>query len=122
MVGDHVLRLLFGDGRLETSTSPQSTGTILRTGIDSTGFERTPMRNAEARITLGVISAREGELALDYGRQVIAGERLSVPSLLMVSAELATIVSDRYPTDPSATDYLDQLKHLRSRAVPRCVA
>lgn len=44
------------------------------------------MRNAEARITLGVICAREGELelALDYGRQAIAGERLSVPSLLMV--------------------------------------
>ena len=76
------------------------------------------MRNAEARITLGVISAREGELeqALGYGRRAIAGERLSVPSLLMVSTELATIVADRYPTDPDATDYLDQLKHLRSPA------
>jgi hypothetical protein len=91
---------------------------ILRTGIDGTGFERTPMRNAEARITLGVISAREGELeqALDYGRRAIAAERLSVPSLLMVSTELATIVGDRFPTSPDATDYLDQLKQLRSPA------
>jgi len=91
---------------------------ILRTGIDSTGFERTPMRNAEARITLGVISAREGELelALDYGRRAIAGERLSLPSLLMVSGELATIVGDRYSGDPNATDYLDHLKQLRSPA------
>lgn len=91
---------------------------ILRTGIDSTGFERTPMRNAEARITLGVISAREGEVeqALDYGRKAISGERLSVPSLLMVSTELATIVGDRFPANPDATDYLDQLKQLRSPA------
>lgn len=91
---------------------------ILRTGIDSTGFERTPMRNAEARITLGVISAREGELeqALDYGRRAIAGERLSVPSLLMVSTELATVVGDRFPANADATDYLDQLKQLRSPA------
>jgi hypothetical protein len=109
-------------GHDTASTENKLAGTyaqeILRTGIDSTGFERTPMRNAEARITLGVISAREGELeqALDYGRRAIAGERLSVPSLLMVSGELATIVSDRYPTDSAATDYLDQLKHLRSPA------
>ncbi len=91
---------------------------ILRSGIDSTGFDRTPMRNAEARITLGAISARQGDLeqALGYGRQAIAGERLSVPSLLMVSGELATIVSDRYPADQDATDYLDQLKQLRNPA------
>ena len=90
---------------------------ILRTGIDSTGFERTPMRNAEARITLGVIAARQGDLeqALDYGRQAISGQRLSVPSLLMVSGELATIVADRYPTNSDATSYLDQLGQLRHR-------
>jgi tetratricopeptide (TPR) repeat protein len=91
---------------------------ILRTGIDSTGFERSPMRNAEARITLGVISAREGDLeqALGYGRQAIAGDRLSLPSLLMLSSELAAIVGERYAGDAEATDYLDQLRHLRSPA------
>jgi tetratricopeptide (TPR) repeat protein len=91
---------------------------ILTAGIDSTGFERTPMRNAEARITLGVISAREGDLeqALAYGRQAISGQRLSVPSLLMVSGELATIVADRYPGDSDATGYLDQLRQLRHPA------
>ena len=91
---------------------------VLRTGIDSTGFERTPMRNAEARITLGVISAREGDLeqALGYGREAIAAERLSVPSLLMVSSELATIVDQQYPKNAEAGEYLTQLKHLRSPA------
>jgi tetratricopeptide (TPR) repeat protein len=110
-------------GGLDTGTTENKlAGTyareILRTGIDSTGFERTPMRNAEARITLGVISAREGELeqALAYGRQAIGGERLSVPSLLMVSGELATIVGERYPKDADAGEYLDQLRHLRSPA------
>jgi tetratricopeptide (TPR) repeat protein len=110
-------------GGLDTGTTENKlAGTyareILRTWIDSTGFERTPMRNAEARITLGVISAREGELeqALDFGRQAIAGERLSVPSLLMVSGELATIVGERYPKDAEAGEYLDQLRHLRSPA------
>ncbi len=89
---------------------------ILRTGIDSTGFERTPMRNAEARITLGVIAAREGDLeqALGYGRQALSGQRLSMPSLLMVSGELATIVSDRYAGNPDANGYLDQLRQLRN--------
>jgi hypothetical protein len=47
------------------------------------------MRNAEARITLGVIPARQGDLesAVDYGSRVLGGQRLSVPSLLMVSSE-----------------------------------
>jgi tetratricopeptide (TPR) repeat protein len=87
---------------------------ILRAGIDSNGFERTPMRNAEARITLGTIAAREGDLeqALSYGRKAISGQRLSVPSLLMASAELATIISERYADNPDATDYLDQLRRL----------
>ncbi len=91
---------------------------VLRTGIDSTGFERSPMRNAEARVTLGVISAREGELeqALDYGRQAIGGDRVSLPSLLMVSSELAGIVGERYAGDAEAAGYLDQLRHLRNPA------
>ena len=76
------------------------------------------MRNAEARVTLGVISAREGELeqALDYGRQAIGADRVSLPSLLMVSSELATIVRERYAGDAEAVGYLDQLRHLRSPA------
>src|ERR1700678_2331851 len=90
---------------------------ILRSGLTAR-FERSPMRNAEARVTLRVISAREGELAqaLDYGRQAIAGDRVSLPSLLMVSSELATIVGEQNASDAEAVDYLDQLKHLRSPA------
>lgn len=42
---------------------------VIRIGTDTSGVERAPMRNAEARVTLGVISARQGDLerALDFG-------------------------------------------------------
>jgi tetratricopeptide (TPR) repeat protein len=88
---------------------------VLRLGIDSAGVELSPMRNAEARVTLGVMSARQGELerAVDYGQRALAGERLSAPSLLMVSSELGTVISERYGSDVAAVAYLDQLRHLR---------
>lgn len=96
---------------------------ILRAGIDNAGNERSPMRNAEARITLGVVCAREGDLeqALHYARQVISSRRLSVPSLVTVSAELAAIIADRYPADADAGDYLGQLRaSVRLRTASRC--
>jgi tetratricopeptide (TPR) repeat protein len=91
---------------------------VLRLGTSGSGIELSPMRNAEARVTLGVIAARQGDLegALDHGRRALAGDRLSVPSLLMVSSELGTLVSDRYSSDPSAEEYLSQLRHLRDSA------
>jgi len=91
---------------------------VIRIGTNSTGTERSPMRNAEARVTLGVIAARQGELeqAIDYGHRALAGERLSLPSLLMVSSELASVIKQRYNTDVAAADYLDQLKHLSDPA------
>jgi tetratricopeptide (TPR) repeat protein len=91
---------------------------VLRLGTDSTGTELSPMRNAEARVTVGVISARQGDLerALDYGQRALEGQRLSVPSLLMVSSELGTVLGARYGSDAAAADYLDQLRHLRESA------
>jgi tetratricopeptide (TPR) repeat protein len=91
---------------------------VLRLGIDSAGVELSPMRNAEARVTLGVISARQGELgsALDFGQHALAGNRLSVPSLLMVSAELGSVISEHYGADAGAAEYLEQLRHLRDSA------
>jgi hypothetical protein len=34
----------------------------------------------------------------------------------MVSRELGTLIHDRYPANPDATDYLNQLRHLRDSA------
>ena len=92
---------------------------IIRAGTDNDGTERSPMRIAEARVTLGVVSARRGDLegAVTYGQGSLAGPRKSLPSLLMISAELARTVSD---IDPAASgdylDYLDQLRQLKEAA------
>lgn len=90
---------------------------VIRVGTDGGGFERSPMRNAEARITLGVVAARQGniELAARYGKRALEGERQSLPSLLMVSRELGAILKENYQDVPEASEYLEQLRHLRQR-------
>lgn len=87
----------------------------------STGFNshsRWPMRIAEARITQGVVAAREGDLdrAVALGRKAIGGDRKSLPSLAMVSQDLADVLADRYAGEPEADGYLDQLRALRRPA------
>lgn len=87
---------------------------VLSAGTDFDGKERSPMRNAEARITLGVAAAREGDLdrAVAYGERALNGDRQSVPSLIMVSRELAAVVNQRYGAEAAAQDYLSHLNEL----------
>ncbi|MDK1473276.1 XRE family transcriptional regulator [Streptomyces sp. 549] len=101
---------LVGEDKLASNLAEQ----VLSEGTDFDGTERSPMRNAEARVTLGVTAARAGDLegALTYGGRALEGERQSVPSLIMTSRELAAVVRDRYASDPSAQDYLTQLRDL----------
>jgi hypothetical protein len=65
------------------------------------------MRLAEARITLGVIAARQGDLeqAVHQGERAFSVPRKSLPSLLMVSRDLTRVLKDRYPANrpPSPT-------------------
>ncbi|MEH1164633.1 XRE family transcriptional regulator [Micromonospora sp. CPCC 205539] len=88
---------------------------VIRSSTDPDGTERKPMRNAEARVTLGVAAARSGDLesAVAYGRQALQGDRKSLPSLLMCSQELATLLAERYPHEPEAVAYLDEVRTLR---------
>lgn len=88
---------------------------VLRNGrSDFDGTDHTPMRSAEARITLAVAAAREGELseAIHYGRRAISTDRKSVPSLLMVSRDLTAVLTDRYAGEPEADEYRLQLQAL----------
>jgi hypothetical protein len=87
---------------------------VIQAHTDFDGRERAPMRMAEARITLGVIRAREGDLegAVEQGSRALAGERKSLPSLLMVSRDLTKVLKDRYPDESQTHDYLDQLTML----------
>jgi tetratricopeptide (TPR) repeat protein len=101
---------IVGEDRLAKNYAEQ----IIQSGIDADGRERSPMRNAEARITLGVIALREGDVdgAIGYGRRALQAERRSLPSLLMTSWELARELHARHDGDPEAMDYLDQLRAL----------
>jgi tetratricopeptide (TPR) repeat protein len=87
---------------------------VIRSSIDSMGVDRKPMRTAEARITLGVAAARSGDLeaAAEYGRQALAEERKSLPSLLMVSGELAAALSAEFPGEPPTVEYLQRLREV----------
>jgi tetratricopeptide (TPR) repeat protein len=87
---------------------------VIRAGTDYDGRERAPMRVAEARITLGVAAARQGDLerAIDLGQLALSADRQSIPSLLMVSRDLATVLGHRYANESSSIAYLDRLKTL----------
>ncbi|GGT18807.1 hypothetical protein GCM10010271_22490 [Streptomyces kurssanovii] len=90
---------------------------VLRAGVDFDGAERSPMRNAEARITLGVVAAREGDLeaALAYGDQALRGDRQSLPSLAMVASDLGAVLTQRYDSDPQAREFIQHMRSLGSR-------
>ncbi|MEU4740114.1 hypothetical protein AB0G02_06555 [Actinosynnema sp. NPDC023658] len=100
-----------GDDRLAGALADE----VIRAATDSNGFERAPMRIAEARITLGVAAAREGDLegAVTFGRQALSGGRKSLPSLAMVSRDLATVLADRFSGEAEAESYLEQLREIR---------
>ena len=87
---------------------------VIEANTDFDGRERAPMRMAEARITLGVVKAREGDLegAVSQGMRALEGERKSVPSLLMASRDLTKVLNDRYAGEARTKDYLDHLTSL----------
>ena len=80
---------------------------VIQASTDFDGRERAPMRVAEARITLGVVAARDGDLeqAVQLGGQALSGQRKSLPSLVMVSRDLTKVLKERYlhETRPRST-------------------
>ncbi len=92
---------------------------VIQASTDFDGTERAPMRLAEAKITLGVAAAREGDLdaAVHYGQQALTGQRKSLPSLLMVSRDLTRVLHERYPNEDATASYLDQLHALTEHSI-----
>src|SRR5690606_13972776 len=88
---------------------------VIRVSTDFNGNARWPMRIAEAEVTLGVVAAREGDLdeAVERGRRALSGDRKSLPSLAMVSQDLATTLNERYRGEPEAESYLQELRGLQ---------
>lgn len=99
---------IVGEDRLATMYADE----VIRNSTNLDGTLRKPMRVAEAEITLGVAAAREGDVesAVSYGQRALRGERKSLPSLVMCSSELATLMETRYEGTQAATDYLEELR------------
>jgi hypothetical protein len=87
---------------------------VVRKSTAPDGSLRSPMRIAEARTTLAVVSAREGDLdaAIDAGNAALDIPRQSVPSLLMVTDDLVTELRSRYEAEAGTVDYLDRIRSL----------
>lgn len=98
----------------EDNLASMYAGEVLRTADGSDGTGGKPMRAAEALVTLGVAAARQDSLseAVAYGRQALAGERRSLPSLLMVAGDLTRVLQERYPDEAETRDFLDELRTL----------
>jgi len=84
---------------------------VIRASTDFDGTERALMRLAEARITLGVVAARQGDVeqAVHHGKQALSGRRKSLPSLLMANRDLAHILRECYPREKATLTYLGEL-------------
>ncbi len=85
---------------------------VIRSATDFDGTERAPMRLAEARVTLGVVAARQGDIeqAIHHGQHALGAPRKSLPSLAMVSRDLTHVLSLRYPAEPATRSFLNQLQ------------
>jgi transcriptional regulator with XRE-family HTH domain len=81
---------------------------------DSPDGERSPMRAAEARLTIAAVAARRGDLdqAVATGLRALDGERRSLPSLLMVGAELDRDLRRRHPREPGTAEFHEALHSL----------
>ncbi|MEV0457547.1 XRE family transcriptional regulator [Catellatospora methionotrophica] len=81
---------------------------VIRASSGADGAARHPMRLAEARLTLGVLAARGGDLdsAVAHGLDALGGDRRSLPSLLLVSQELTGLIQGRYAGAAQATTFL----------------
>ena len=92
---------------MSTRWSGQRSHSALTKGTAADGSERAPMRMAEARLTLGVQAARTGHLeeAFATGERAVRTTRRSLPSLLMVAGELASVLHERYPEAAATRDY-----------------
>lgn len=72
---------------------------VLAAGTNPDGTDRSPMRNAEARLTLAVVAARRGDVdgALALAGRALAPTRRSVPSLRSCAADLVAVLPPPHP-------------------------
>lgn len=108
---------LLGDDARATAHAHE----VLRLSIDAHGNDKSPMRTAEARLTLGVASVRGGELeeAVAIGSHALAVQRKSLPSLFMVATEFGSELRSRYPHEAQTREFQERLVTLIRETPPR---
>jgi tetratricopeptide (TPR) repeat protein len=76
---------------------------ILRLSARPDGTDRSPMRASEARLTLSIVSLRDGDIdsATEWARKAFATDRRSINSLSTVADELYHEARARYNNDPA---------------------
>jgi hypothetical protein len=81
------------------------------------GTSNAPMRTAQARINLGIVAARRGQLdqAVAYGEGAFEYERQSLTALVSSSADLDNILQQRYRGERLAHEFHE--RHLYVRRV-----
>lgn len=87
---------------------------VIRTSIAPDGTEKSPMRIAEARLTLAVAAARSGELekAMAIATRALDADRKSLPSLLLVAGELNDELQGHYPNEPMTNDFRSRIQDI----------
>ncbi|MEU7749604.1 hypothetical protein [Nonomuraea sp. NPDC049158] len=100
----------------EDSLAVMHANEVLASSVAPDGTIRAPMRMAEAKLTLGVAAARDGNLeeAISLGREATESGRKSIPSLLMVAGELDAVLEQRFPDEPETEEFCELLRSLRS--------
>jgi transcriptional regulator with XRE-family HTH domain len=76
---------------------------VLRLSQRPNGTDKSPMRATEARLTLAIVSLRNGDIdhATDWARQAFTTDRKSINSLTMVTDELYHQAHTHYGKDPA---------------------
>lgn len=88
---------------------------VIREGTAPDSSERSPMRTAEARLTLAATAARAGDLerAASIGVAAFAAGRRSLPSLLLVAGEVDAELHRRYPREQATAEFREALRAIR---------
>lgn len=103
----------------EDSIATMQAQEVIRKSTAVDGSLRSAMRVAEARTTLAVSAARNGDLerAVELGTTALDIPRQSIPSLLMVTADLTREVQQRFPSETATTDYIERVQSLAGASV-----
>ncbi|MGH3873917.1 MAG: helix-turn-helix domain-containing protein [Pseudonocardiaceae bacterium] len=77
------------------------------------GSDRSPMRATEARLTLAIVSLRNGDIdhATAWAHKAFQADRTSVNSLSMITDELYHAARTRYGDDPAITALNDVISY-----------